>query len=189
MFLSLLIIEELNFSQKILLAILPAVIAIGGVAFAAYLAYKFGVRKLEKDNEAAVRKEQFLKTLNSLEGSWKLCRFTSENENKDSLFVFELINNIKVYSFVYANGINYLNEITQYFYTSGQGLYLPREIRPTIFELRGIVFGLVLKFRNKKEQKIAITNIEMINKINGLHTKLIADLRTHADTISPYLPH
>ena len=156
----------------------------------AYVAYRFAIWQKRKDNVIQIDKDKNALILKSLQDCWKLLAYMSPNENPKSILTFEREKGTKndLYFFNKQNTEAFMNDLSAYFYGSGLGLFLPKEIKPLLFKYRSQMFGLLLGERNNSESKIQLTNKEFYTDCQKIYLELNAALRNACDMQTPTLP-
>lgn len=155
-----------------------------------YFTAMYAVRKLRDELRYGVQKERYARTLDACQGCWKLLAYTTTTENEKSILLFERAKGSQatIWKMSQPNAASFIKELTTFFYSSGAGLFLPKEVRPLLFEYRNILYGVLLSNREKKDDIIIVEKNEMVKKMKDIHTSLISILRAAAGSQSPELP-
>ncbi|MBS1626009.1 MAG: hypothetical protein JST83_18460 [Bacteroidetes bacterium] len=164
---------------KLISLCLPLVLAMIG-----FLLYSRQLRLSTKEN---LLKSKYEKTIMALESCWKLLSYTTQTENPCSIIFFEKTDGLILYYLHVENAKKFFAELNEVNYRSGLGLFLSSEIKELLFEYRSIVYGVLLRERNNKENKIVIQNEEMRSKLLTLHNQLLSQIKLELDGIHPNL--
>jgi hypothetical protein len=176
--------QETSIWQKLTENAVSGLITLIGLGIAAYLAYRYALKQKRKETFIGLEKIKYEKKLNALENCWKLLAYTTDTENEKSVFKWELSQNKeKTYFLIKANAEEFLKSLAVFFYGSGLGVYLSKEIKEKIFEYRSILYGFLLKESHNTLPTILIQNNEMANKMIALHQELILQLKKETDII------
>ncbi|MCB9261927.1 MAG: hypothetical protein H6607_06090 [Flavobacteriales bacterium] len=147
---------------KIIEMLIPVLVAI--------LAFWFGLRRLKKETSILVQRKKLDTTIESYQECWKLLRYMTPTENRDSILRFEKNKNETQWFARLENGQLFLDELTAVFYEKGYGLFYSKDIKEKLFEYRSILYGLLLKEKGKQE--VQLTNENMINRMSQLYDEL-----------------
>jgi hypothetical protein len=157
---------------------------------ASYIAFRFLMWQKRKENTLQVDKDKNALVLKSLQECWRLLQYMSPQENEKSVMTFEREKGTKndTYFFHKSNAEAFIKALNDYFYGSGLGLFLPKEIKPFLFKYRSDVFGVLLKERNNEASKIKIENIKLYETCTKTYESINEALRKATDMQNPNLP-
>ncbi len=173
---------------KITISAIQAMVTIVAVLGTAYLAYKYGIKKMRKEALHKLESEKYNRILDSLQECWKLLVYTTQTENEKCIITFEKDKDkSKTYFLNTKNAEEFLHALTAYFYSSGLGLFLPKVFKPLLFEYRSIIFGFLLATKNSEENKIEIMNLKMTKRLSEIHSQLHTNLREALELNNPQL--
>ena len=144
----------------------------------------YGIWHLKKRSEPRYQTGLYLnsKKMDALMKVWSLLAYITDTENPLSAVVWEKNGQEKSYYFVPCNGIEYIDKLAEIFYGSGSGLLLSDEVKDLLYEYRGIVYGFLLKEKDKSE-KVQITNEKMTARMQQIYKDLNSALRVELDAI------
>lgn len=166
---------------------ITGILALIGIAIAAYLAYRYALNQKKKEIFIGLEQVKYQRKLNALEGCWKLLAFTTDAENASSILIWEpQKEGEKTYFIRKGNADKFLQEITEYFYGSGLGLYLTNEIKAGLFEYRNHIFGILKKEQNNPNTTIPIQKPELAKRLVELHQNLILLIKQEINTIDKF---
>lgn len=156
----------------------------------AYFAYLFAVKKLRRETPLLIEREKYNRTLNALQQCWTLLAYMSEVENDKSILIYQQPKGSKerTYYLRRQQADSFMKLLPDLFYTQGHGLYLPREVRPLLYQYRAQLYGILLREKNDTQQSIKLDNAEMIKSMLDTHQQLVVILRKHAGLNDPLLP-
>jgi hypothetical protein len=149
-----------------------------------YLTYRYAIKQKKIDIAFSLKRVKYERKLNALEECWKLCMYMTESENYKSILTWEKEKGSdNVYYFHKSNAEEFKKLLVDFFYGSGLGIYLNKEIKEKIFEYRGIIFGILLSEANNLEDKIRIKNPKAPERMNELFRDLILTIKKETDII------
>lgn len=154
-----------------------------GIVFTAYLAYKYALKQRKKETFIGLEKTKYERKLNALEECWKLLAFTTDTENTKSILTWEQMKGEKTYFLNKANAKEFMKCLTDFFYGSGLGLYLSKEIKTGLFEYRSVIYGFLLKEKNSENEKILLQNAELANRMTKIYQSLIIQVKNETGLI------
>lgn len=141
---------------------------------AAYLAYSYALKRLKRETPLLLQRELYSKKLNALQDLWKLLQYTTENENKKSILVYEQIKDSpRNWFVVMENAKTFKNEIVNYFYGSGSGIFISKELKELLFEYDRQLYGLLLKESENNGSKVLIKNNKLAERLIEIHDELM----------------
>ncbi|AIJ36391.1 type VI-B CRISPR accessory protein Csx28 [Porphyromonas gingivalis] len=152
---------------------------LSGIFIAAYLAYRYAVRKLSKESIENIERCKYQAVLEAHRSFYKLLRFTTDTENADSILVWQKAKGggAKTYYFRPACIRGFLSELTDEFYKNGNGIFLSKEIISRIFEYRSIVYGLLLSERQNSDERVVMNKPETAERMISIHQELTQTVR------------
>jgi len=156
----------------------PLVILILGV-----LTYVWGhkVWQKQKAEENLIRIEQkkYDAKVEAYKAAWSLIVFFSENDSPDNILKRGELdeNGNKKFYFRHKQAGIYFDKLQEFFFKQGHGLFLPKEIKSKLFELRSLFYGLCHVAQKQKLEEMAIQNLELYHRIVELRESLIKDLQ------------
>ena len=178
------ITQEPSIWQKLAENAVSGLFVLIGIGFAAYLAYCYALKQKRKETFIGLEKIKYERKLSALESCWKLLAFITDTENSKSVLTWEqLKNKEKSYYINKTNALEFIKSLADFFYDSGLGIYLSKEIKEQLFEYRSIIYGFLLKEKNNENSIILIQNNEMAKKMIDLFHKLIIQLKKEIDII------
>ncbi len=148
----------------------------------------YSIRRLNIETNVGIRRKKYELVLSSLQECWKLLAYTTEVENEKSILVYTQQKQEKIYYLRKTNAEAFIKGLSLYFYGSGLGLFLPKSIRPLLFEYRHTVYGLLLKYKNEGEDNVKLENDEMVKRFLAIHAELVLQIRAEIDSVNPKLP-
>lgn len=172
------------FWQKLAEGMVSGFFTLLGLGIAACLAYRFALRQKRRETFIGLERTKYERKLNSLEECWKLLAYTTDTENAKTIFTWEqLKGGDKIYYLDKINAREYINNLAGFFYSSGSGIYLTKEIKELLFEYRSIIFGILLKENKNESNTIRVQNNEMVGKLIKIHQSLISELKKETEMI------
>lgn len=180
--------ETENLSLKIIEWGVSGFFTMISILGAAYLAYRFALKQIRKETTLLIEREKYTRVLNALQECWKLLAYTTDTENEKTIITF--VNDKETKKKYFGNLKNcreYIVNLSQYFYGSGSGLYLPSELRRLLFEYRSIVYGFLLSCKEKKSDTMEIQNTEMVSRMLKIHQSVVELLRVELNLKTPTL--
>lgn len=154
-----------------------------GIGIAAYLAYLYALKQKRKETFIGLEKIKYEKKLTALEGCWRLLAYMTDTENEKTILTWEQKTDGKDYFFNKTNARNYAGQLADFFYETGGGMYLSKEIKEIVYHYRNIIYGFLLKECNNKENIVKIQNHETAKKMIALHQELVLQLKQEAAII------
>lgn len=144
---------------------------------AAYLAYRFALKRFREETPLLMQRDLQNKEIDILQNFWKLLQYTSNNENEKSIFIYEKKDNKKVWYLKPEKGKKFRQEISDFFYGQGAGLFVRKELKELLFEYDRQLFGLILSTKHASEELIQVKNENLINRLMEIHKKLLELLK------------
>jgi len=165
-------------SKEVTTAFISTLGSLVPIIFAAYLTYRYAIKKLRKESFENIERAKYEAILNAHQSIYKLLRFTTDTENDNCILVWEQPKGggEKVYYFRQANIRQFFKELTEEIYNKGNGIYLSKKVMPLIFEYRSIVYGLLL-IASKPDEKIEIKNQKLAKRMIEIHQSLSIQIR------------
>ena len=141
-------------SKEVTTAFISTLGSLVPIIFAAYLTYRFAIKKLRKESIENIERAKYEAILKAHQSIYKLLRFTTDTENDDCILVWEQPKGggEKVYYFRQANICKFFKELTKEIYNKGNGIFLSKKVMQLIFEYRSIVYGLLLTAKDKPDE-------------------------------------
>ena len=166
-------------SKEVTTAFISTLGSLVPIIFAAYLTYRYAIKKLRKESFENIERAKYEAILKAHQSIYKLLRFTTDTENDDCILVWEQPKGgvEKVYYFRQANIRQFFKELTEEIYNKGNGIYLSKKVMPLIFEYRSIVYGLLLIAKSKPDEKIEIKNQKLAKRMIEIHQSLSIQIR------------
>lgn len=182
------IATEINWNIETMKIVLPGLFSIAGIIAAALLTYRYHIRIKRKEIPVNLLQTKYNKKLEALEYCWKLLRYTTDTENSKSILVWEKVAGKKKQYYIQPhNAQEFLEQLPEMFYSSGYGLYLSKEIKEQLFTYRSNIYGIMLKEKDSKEEKITIQNTNLVEILLLVHNELNRLLRMETHTIEEKL--
>ncbi len=157
------------------------VVTVVSVLGSAYLAYRYALKKLRKETPLLLRRDLYNKEVNALQGLWKLLQYTTDNENKKSILIYEQteVENKKqrTWFLVVKNGKEFKHQIVDFFYGQGAGLFLDKKLKDLLFEYDRHLYGILLSEKDNNEDKIKIRSRKLPNRMIEIHEELTSLLK------------
>ena len=173
-----------DFPLEIAKSGVSGILTLIGIVIAAYLAYRYALKQRRKETFIGLEKTKYERKLNALEECWKLLAFTTDTENTKSILTWEqLKGGNKTYLLNQTNAKDFMKCLTDFFYGSGLGIYLSKEIKAGLFEYRSILYGFLLKEKNNENDKIFIQNAEPAKRMTEIHQNLIIQVKNETGLI------
>ena len=171
--------------QKLAENAITGFFTMAGIAFAAWLAYRYAVRQKKKEIFISLGQIKYERKLKALEECWKLLAFTTDTENPQVIltWVQEKGRSNKTWFFHPERAKAFIEKLAAFHYTSGLGIYMPTTIKGLLFECRGIVYGILLREKNNPATEIEVKNVEMVNRMIQIHRQLITELKNETEVI------
>jgi hypothetical protein len=155
-----------------------------GISIAAYLAYRFAIRQKRMETFIGLEQLKYQRKLVALEGCWKLIAYTTDTENEKSIITWEqLKGKEKAYCLNVPNAKGFINELANFNYGSGLGIYLSKAVKEQLFEYRSMVYGFLLKEKDNQSNTIKIEKTELAAKMISIHQALVTQLKAETDKI------
>ena len=166
-------------SKEVTTAFISTLGSLVPIIFAAYLTYRYAIKKLRKESFENIERAKYEAILKAHQSIYKLLRFTTDTENDNCILVWEQPKGgrEKVYYFRQANIRQFFKELTEEIYNKGNGIYLSKKVMPLIFEYRSIVYGLLLNAKNMPDEKIEIKNQKLAKRMIEIHQSLSIQIR------------
>lgn len=148
----------------------------------ALLGYIMGFRtwRRQKVEEGKYLKQQieYEAKLEAVKALWGLLVYFSETDNdKNMLRRGETRENHKVIYFRPSQAELFFKRLQEVVFIEGHGLFMPKEIKRLIFELRNMMYGLYLNTRKHHVEEEAIENEHLERRIREIRDQLIKELR------------
>ena len=166
-------------SKEVTTAFISTLGSLVPIIFAAYLTYRYAIKKLRKESFENIERAKYEAILKAHQSIYKLLRFITDAENDDSILVWEQPKGggEKTYYFRQANIRQFFKELTEEIYNKGNGIFLSKKVMPLIFEYRSIVYGLLLIAKSKPDEKIEIKNQKLVKRMIEIHQSLSIQIR------------
>ncbi len=176
--------ETASFWEKIAESTITGLFTMAGIGIAAYLAYRYALKQKRKETFIGLEKIKYQRKLNALEGCWKLLAYTTDTENAKSILTWETLKNKeKLYYLNKTNAQEFIKSLADFFYDTGLGIFLSKEIKVYLYEYRSIIYGFLLREKNNENNIIQIENIEMAKRMIEINQQLIIQLKKETDVI------
>lgn len=145
----------------------------------AWLAYRYAVRKLSDENAASIERKKYEAILHANERCWSLLMYTSETENACSIFTWVRAETTKEDSFYFHPDRceAFFDALRVIYYEEGNGIYFDRKVTESLFEIRGILYGLHLKVLKEKREPVFIENPELAKRVFFLTNQCRGEIR------------
>lgn len=144
--------------------------AIGAVAWGHIYWRK---QKLE-EGKYLQRNAQYQSEVNAAKAVWGLLRYISESDHDDNILrrgeMDEEGN--KIYYFRPKQATLFMKELMELFYTQGHGLFIDKDTKLLIFELRSQMYGWYHVATKSKQDEMKITNKEKLHRIVVIREEL-----------------
>ncbi|WP_455094777.1 type VI-B CRISPR accessory protein Csx28 [Prevotella koreensis] len=166
-------------SKEVTTAFISTLGSLVPIIFAAYLTYRYAIKKLRKESFENIERAKYEAILKAHQSIYKLLRFTTDTENKDCILMWYQPKGggEKVYYFRQANICKFFKELTKEIYNKGNGVYLSKKVMQLIFEYRSLVYGLLLIAKDKPDEKIEIKNQKLAKRMIEIHQSLSIQIR------------
>lgn len=162
--------------------VLKDILAIAGVVIAAFLSHYLSFRKLRKESIEGIERYKYEAILRAHQEVYKLLRYMTSTENKDSILVWKKNeNNEKEYSFRLSNLEKFIDEIPIVIYQCGNGIFLSKKVMSLLFEYRNIVYGLRLRTENLNSDSIKIDENNIALRMIRIHDDFAKSIREAID--------
>ena len=165
--------------KEVIIALIPSLISSATIIIAAYLTYRYAIKKLHKESFESIECAKYEAILKAHQSIYKLLRFITDTENDDCILVWEQPKGggEKTYYFRQANIRKFIKELTEEIYNKGNGIYLAKEVMSLIFKYRTLVHKLLLAKKNNPDEKIMIDKRELAKRMIEIHQNLSIKIR------------
>ncbi|GAB6960924.1 hypothetical protein JCM15754A_22590 [Prevotella aurantiaca JCM 15754] len=166
-------------SKEVATALLSTISSFIPIVIAAYLTYRYAIKKLHKESIENIERAKYEAILKAHQSIYKLLRFTTDTENDDCILLWEQSKGSKekVYYFRQANIRKFIKELTEEIYNKGNGIYLSKEVILLVFKYRTLVHKLLLAEKNNPDEKIMISKQEIAKSMIEIHQSLSIQIR------------
>ena len=166
-------------SKEVTTAFISTLGSLVPIIFAAYLTYRYAIKKLRKESFENIERAKYEAILKAHQSIYKLLRFTTDTENDDCILLWEQSKSSKekVYYFKKANIHKFIKELTEEIYNKGNGIYLSKEVILLVFKYRTLVHKLLLAEKNNPDEKIMIGKREIVKSMIEIHQNLSIQIR------------
>ena len=134
-------------------AITIALISGLGTLLTVVLGFFFALKKIDRNIEINARQDQRRRQADALEHTWTLLQYLTLTENNDNILTWEEEKTKppqKSYYLNVSNAEKFIFEILpDVFYQKNAGLYLTREHKELLFQYRNLIYGILLKEKNR----------------------------------------
>ncbi len=160
------------------------------VGIAAVLTYYYNRKQNRKTREIGIKMGRLQRDIDALEKVWSLLAYMSPAESESTILRWQQPKGggkkSKIYFAHFGNLKRFIRrDLSDVFYHRHAGLFLPDRIRKQVFEYRGILMGLYVRY--EKDDKIDDDSLiklekpEMIKRLNRIYEQLNADLKAELD--------
>ena len=165
--------------KEVIIALIPSLISSATIIIAAYLTYRYAIKKLHKESFESIECAKYEAILKAHQSIYKLLRFITDTENDDCILVWEQPKGggENIYYFRQANIRKFIKELTEEIYNKGNGIFLSKEVMSLIFEYRSLVYGLLLTEKDNPKDKIIIKNLKLAKRMIEIHQNLSIKIR------------
>lgn len=170
------VLQEPDLSQwgKIWPELIKGLLALAGIGFASWLAYRFALKQKKKENSILLEKVLYEKKLQALEACWALLAYLSDTENPKSIIVWIKQNGSpKQYFLRKEQAMQFMNALPNVFYDQGNGVYVEKETKELLFKYRSGVYSILLATKDDDKPEI---KKEVAEGLIQIHRKLIENI-------------
>ncbi|WP_321330824.1 CRISPR-associated protein Csx28 [uncultured Bacteroides sp.] len=156
----------------------PLAIIIGAI-IALCWGHKYWRKQKREEGTYLQRQTHYQAELNAAKATWALLRYISEADHEENIFRRgeKDSDDNKIYYFRPAQATLFMKELMELFYSRGHGLFINKEIKQLIFELRSQVFGWYHIALKSGEDELKITNREKLQRVWAIRDELNKKLK------------
>lgn len=153
------------------------------VVFAAIVAVVWGHlywrKQKQEEGKYLQRNAQYESKVNAAKAVWSILRYISESDHDDNILRRGELDEEgnKIYYFRPKQATLFMKELIDLFYTHGHGLFIDKEIKELIFELRSQMYGWYHVATKSKQEEMKITNKEKLHRITTIREELNKKLK------------
>ncbi len=145
----------------------------------AVLLYFFTKRNMRNETIERISRFRNEKLMEAGMAFWALLAYITPTENNHSIIVWtqKKGRTEKEYFFQPFLAGEFIRKLNEVNYEKGFGLFLSKSTRDLFYEYRNIVYGILLAEKNNTNEKILLSNDEMVKKMFDLYCKMVVELR------------
>lgn len=144
------------------------------VIVAAWLTHRYNKKHHQHSLQLAHNIDQLKREMDALEAVWQLLAQMGDGENAQTLLLWRKPPKLDEYHcFIYPRVERFLmHDLPQVFYQQKAGLYLPSDIKTTLFDYAGSWYGLYFRYKQRmsvaddeqRHAEIRIDNPKLVEK-------------------------
>ncbi|WP_321480492.1 CRISPR-associated protein Csx28 [uncultured Bacteroides sp.] len=146
---------------------------------ALYWGHKYWRKQKREEGTYLQRQINYEAKINAAKAMWGLLRYISESDHEDNIFRRGELDSEgnKIHYFRSDRATLFMKELTELFYTQGHGLFIDKEIKELIFELRSQLFGWYLIALKEGQNELKIKNKEKFERIQTIRAEINKKLK------------
>jgi hypothetical protein len=148
-----------------------------------YLGYRWGhktwKKQKETENEIQKNNRQSDEIISAHKAAWSIILYFSENDNEKNMFVRgkRREDGIKNYYFRRKQAEGYFKALQTIFFEKGHGLFLSKEVKEYLYEIRSTAYGLYHNANKQNEDEMIINEDKLPKRIQEIRDKLLKQLK------------
>lgn len=151
--------------------------------FLGFLGYWWGHRiwkkqKLE-ESRYLIEQKKYEARIEACKAAWSLLVYFSENDSAMNVLRRGETDEDgdKIYYFRHKQAEQFFDALQIIFFTDGHGLFLSKEVKSLIYELRSLMYGLYHNALKSRETEMKIMNKDLVKRIVTIREELVRLLR------------
>jgi hypothetical protein len=161
----------------------PIVIfAIGALGL--FWGYKIWHKQKKEEGKYLIEQKKFEARIDASKAAWSMLSYFSENDSDLNMIRRGETdeNGDKIYYFRHAQAKQFFDALQKIFFTDGHGLFLSKEVKTLLFEMRSQMYGLYHVALKSNETEIKIQNKELVKRVVEIREELIEHLHRFIDS-------
>jgi hypothetical protein len=161
----------------------PLVLIILGV-FGYCLGLKIWRKQKKEEGKYLIEQKKFEARIDACKAAWSMLTYFSENDSDLNMLRRGETDEQgdKIYYFRHAQAKQFFDALHKIFFTEGHGLFLSKEVKNILFEMRSQMYGLYHIALKSNEPEIKIQNKELVKRVVEIREELIGHLHRFIDS-------
>lgn len=159
--------------------IVAQVVTVAGIILAAVLGFYFWRKQKRQEGLYLQDQKYYESQLAAAKATWGLIVYFSENDSDKNMLKRgeKDENDNKTYYFRALQGKMFFEQLNVVFYEQGHGVFLSKEVKRLLFELRSQAYAWYHLASKEDPQELKITNVKKYNRIVEIREVLSAELK------------
>lgn len=178
----------LSFSPLELKDLLLVIVTLFAPVLAVFFTYRYALKQIKKQSRLNVQEDLRKRKADALHAAWALLQSMTEAENGRNFLRYQEVQvpsvkgakfkKERVYSLHIKNAQVFVYEhLPHAFYAQSAGLHWSKEVKNSFFEVRNILYGLLLSVGEVTEETCEIENAQLAERLRTLYEDLNERLR------------